>query len=279
MKPNHFGPAEGTSFLTPRGRHLAALLGAIGLVLGASAASGSLLDYPSLTTGEILLSQRSIADSNATPPAFEGVPLDTPQTMSAPRSVDRHKSPGRAALMNLVLPGLGHIYAGNKRGWINLGMEGASWVTYLYYHDRGASKENEYEAHADEHWDYDKWVTDCGCAGSPEDSLIVYFKENNKQHYYEDIVKLSTYSEGWDDPANRSFNRGIRNDSNNFKKNARYAVVGGFVNRIVSAVDVLRILKNRGGASLGNDTHMRLHIRTKPFSSENALGFTVTKRL
>ena len=240
----------------------------------------SLLDYATLSTGEILLAQRSIADSSEAQPTFDGMPLDAPQSMStAPRFVDRRKSPGRAALMNLLLPGLGHIYAGNKRGWINLGLEGASWVSYLYYRDRGASKENQFEAHADEHWDYDQWVAACGCAGSPEDSLISYFQENNRQHFYEDIVKLGTYAQGWDDPANRNFNRGIRQDSNNFKKNARYAVVGGFVNRIVSAVDVLRILKSRGSASLGNDTHMRLRLRTKPFSSENALGFTITKRL
>ena len=248
--------------------------------MGAATASASLLDYQAPTTGEILLAQRSIADSTTSSHQVDAVPLDAPQSMSAaPRSFDRHKSPGRAALMNLVLPGLGHLYAGNKRGWINLGMEGASWVTYLYYKDRGASKEDEYEAHADDHWDYDRWVNSCGCAGSPEDSLISYFHENNKQHYYEDIVKLGTYAGGWDDPANRNFNRGIRNDSNNFKKNARYAVVGGFVNRIVSTVDVLRILKNRGGAALGNDTQMRFRLRTKPFSSENALGFTITKRL
>jgi len=266
--------------VTPRALHPAALLGALFLVLGSVPASASSLDYSALSTGEILLAQRSIADSTAPPPALNAMPLDAPQTMStAPRSFDRRKSPGRAALMNLVLPGLGHLYAGNKRGWINLGLESASWVSYLYYRDRGASKEDQFEAHADDHWDYDRWVASCGCAGSPEDSLINYFHQNNKQHYYEDIVKLGTYAGGWDDPANRSFNRGIRNDSNNFKKNARYAVVGGFVNRIVSTVDVLRILKNRGRASLGNDTKLRFRLRTKPFSSENAVGLTITKRL
>ena len=265
--------------MTPRGLHLAALLGALSIVFGAVPALASGLDYTAPTPGETLLAQRSIADSTAPPPAL-ATPLDAHSTMSAaPRTIDRRKSPGKAALMNLVLPGLGHIYAGNKRGWVNLGLEGASWVSYLYYRDRGAAKEDQFEAHADDHWDYDRWVTSCGCAGSPEDSLINYFHENNKQHYYEDIVKLGTYAGGWDDPANRSFNRGIRNDSNNFKKNARYAVVGGFVNRIVSAVDVLRILKNRGRASLGNDTTMRFRLRTKPFSSENAVGFTITKRL
>lgn len=265
--------------MTLRERHLGLLLGALSLALWAGTASASLLDYQPLSTGEILIAQRSIADSVSSS-SHDSRPLDAPLTMdTTPPTYDRRKSPGRAALMNLLLPGLGHIYAGNKRGWANLGLEGASWVTFLYYRDRGGAKEDQFEAHANDHWDYDRWITSCGCAGSPEDSLIKYFQANNKQHYYEDIVKLGTYAGGWDVPANRNFNRGIRNDSNNFKKNARYAVVGGFVNRIVSAVDVLRVLKNRGRASLGKDTQMRFRLRTKPFASENAFGFTITKRL
>ena len=69
-----------------------------------------------------------------------------------------------------------------------------------------------------------------------------------------------------DDAETRRFYRGIRNDSNNFLKNARYAVIGGFVNRVVSAVDVLRILKNRGRANLGADTSIKFNMRTRPFS-------------
>jgi hypothetical protein len=71
----------------------------------------------------------------------------------------------------------------------------------------------------------------------------------------------------------------VRNDSNNFLKNARYAVVGGFVNRIVSAVDVLRLVKNRGRAKLDDDTSIKFNMRTRPFSNENALKITLTRRL
>ena len=51
------------------------------------------------------------------------------------------------------------------------------------------------------------------------------------------------------------------------------------MNRIVSAVDVLRLLKNRGRANLGNDTQVKFNMRTRPFSNENALKITVTRRL
>jgi hypothetical protein len=109
--------------------------------------------------------------------------------------------------------------------------------------------------------------------------LIRYFYENNKQHYYEDIVKLNTYSEGWDDPANRNMNRGMRNDSNNFLKNARYAVVGSFVNRIVSAVDVVQMMRRRASSVLGEGTELKLKLKTKPFANENAVGLEFRKKL
>jgi hypothetical protein len=71
----------------------------------------------------------------------------------------------------------------------------------------------------------------------------------------------------------------MRTTSNNFLKNARYAVVGSFVNRVVSAVDVLRMLKNQTRSILGEDTQIRFNMRTKPFSDHTAVGFEIRKKL
>jgi len=239
-----------------------------------------MLDFSPLPTGEILLAQRAIADTETvatpivTPSGAEAVGLAPPPVS------DVHKSAGRAFFYNLLLPGAGHLYAGNKRGFAHLGLEGVAWVTYFYYHGRGAAKEDEYLAYADDHWSYSKWVSSCNCQGSPEDSLILYFRANNKQHYYEDIGKLSTYSGGWAYiSGNRNFYRGMRGDSNNLLKDARYAVMGSFLNRIVSAVDVLRMLKHRSNALLGENTHIRIKLRTKPFSDQTAVGFEIRKQL
>ena len=184
--------------------------------------------------------------------------------------------------MNLAIPGAGHLYAGEKRGFVNLGLEGFAWAAYLYYHDRGKTKEKEFEGYADQHWDYDTWKTTEQTNGTYDpaaDSLIIYFRDHNRQQYYEDVGKISTYWSGWDSDENRNFYRGIRAHSNNFLKNAHYAVTGAFVNRIVSAVDVLRILKRQTRATLGKDTHLRFRVHTKPFSRDNAVGLEITKRL
>lgn len=259
---------------------LASLLALTGLLASAeSAKAASMLDFEPLPAGEILLAQRAIADTEvvATPIVPTG---DEAIGMAPPAVHEMHKSPGKAFIYNILLPGAGHLYAGNKRGFAHLGMEAAAWGTYFYYRERGHSKEDEYEAHADEHWDYQQWFDNYnGSDKAGADSLIRHFMANNRQHYYEDIVKLETYSAGWDDPANRNFNRGMRNDSNNFLKNARYAVVGSFVNRIVSAVDVLRMLKKRSRALLGEDTRVRFKVRTKPFSDHTAVGFELHKKL
>jgi len=249
------------------------------LLLWTGVGIASTLDFTPMPTCEILLAQRAIADSNvASTPA--DMAAASAGVASPPFHYEVHKSPGRAFIYNVLLPGAGHLYAGSKRGWAHIGMEGAVWATYFYYHERGTSKEDQYIAHADEHWSLALWQASyTGPDKAGADSLIQYFKAHNKQHYYEDIVKLSTYSQGWDDQANRNFNRGMRNASNNYLRDARYAVVGSFLNRVVSAVDVLRMLKGRSERLLGNDTHIQLKLQTKPFSDHTAVGFEIRKKL
>jgi len=252
------------------------------LAYPASSQATSALDFDPASPEEILLAQRAIADTvTAAPPMTEPV-APSIQTPSASQEVNpkSNRSAGKAFLMNLAIPGAGYLYAGEKRGLVNMGLEGVAWVAYVYYHDRGKSKEKEFESYADGHWDYNRWITNNPqYAGSPEDSLILYFRDHNRQQYYEDIGKLNHYWGGWTSDQDRNFYRGIRAHSNNFLKNAHTAVAGAFVNRIVSAVDVLRLMKAKTHAALGADTKIRFKVRTKPFARDNAFGFVVTRKL
>jgi hypothetical protein len=278
-----FSPARGIEILT-RIRVLLAL-SACAVLAGAAVPSvpASPLDFQEPTPTE-LLAQRSIADSSDTERAKNPPPETVAQTPEA--EAKHQKSSGRAFLYNLILPGSGHLYAGYKRGWAHLGVEGLTWITYFYYHDRGVTKEDEFEAFADGHYNLAQYDSVCACEGTEEYNTIHTFYEENKQHYYEDIGKLPQYYFGWDDyagpqgpgppygdSANKNFYRGIRGDSNNFLKNARYALVVGFVNRIVSAVDVLRLTKDRKTqVALSDDTTLYFNMRAKPFNSENAVA-------
>lgn len=272
-----FCPVQGTHFLTSRGSLVPILAALAVLAISPTTSVASLLDFQPDSPMEILLAQRAIADSSsvpATPPILE--PAVEPGSALPPQ-----KSVGKAFLMDLVVPGTGHLYAGNKRGWAYLGMEAAAWVAYLHYHDLGKQKETEFEAYADAHWDYARWISACGCQNSPEDSLILNFHQNNKQQYYEDIGKINTYWSGWDSSPTletKDFYRGIRAHSNNFLKDAHIAIVGAFVNRIVSAADVLHTMKKRG-ASLDANTKLRFRAHTKPFSKDNAFGLELIRRI
>ena len=241
----------------------------------------------------MLLAQRAIADSASASESEEHVPPPVPVS-SENVSPENGKKPAIGVLYSLVLPGAGHLYAGKMRGFVNLGVDLFTWLAYAHYHDMGKSKERDFQGYADAHWSRDKWLTS-GCAacyaGSPEDSLIQAFHARNTQQYYEDIGKISTYFGGWDDyvpdegvspdyrSANRRFYFGMRNQSNQFLHDANYGLVTAMVNRIVSAVDVFRILRKRVVPDLGENTHLRLHLRTPPFSTETRIGIEVTRLL
>jgi hypothetical protein len=285
-----FSPARGDEILTRSRVFLALSACALFCGPGVLPASSSPLEFQESTPTEIL-AQRAIADSSEGERATNP-PSETVLTAPVQEEVRPPKSSGKAFLYNLILPGTGHLYAGYKRGWAHLGVEGLTWLSYFYYHDRGITKENEFEAFADDHYTLAQYDSLCNCEGTPEYDTIYNFYETNRQHYYEDIGKLPNYWYGWDDyvgpegpgapygdSANKNFYRGIRSDSNNFLKNARYALVVGFVNRIVSAVDVLRLTKKqKSQVALSEDTTLFFKVRAKPFNSENAVGVRLVKK-
>lgn len=258
-----------------------------------------MLDFDPLSPEEILLAQRAIADSGAVAsPAEPAAPSSVPVGNTPLNLTDGGpKKPGLGVLYSLILPGTGHLYAGKVRGIAHIGVDVASWIAYALYRDAGKSKETEFQGYADAHWNYSKWLAS-GCtecfAGSDADKLIQNFRANNKQQYYEDIGKISTYFGGWDDyvppttdpnivPDNRSSNRrfyyGIRNQSNNLLKDANYGLITAMVNRVVSAVDVFRILRKRTLHSLGENTQLHIHMRTRPFAADTNIGLEITQLL
>ena len=283
----HIRPVLGNQVLTLRLAQLSLLVGVLLVALASGVCHASRLDFPPYSPGEIILAQRAIADS--VPAISPPPPLGAPAGASNPDEDESTKSTGKAFFMNLLIPGTGHLYVGNKRGWVHLGLEGATWVTYFYYHDRGKQKEDQYQGFADVNWDSTRYFASDTYNVDRWQILRDFIANDNMQQYYEDIGKLPDYWTGWKDyvpypqaggdAQSRHYYYGIRNDSNNFLKNARYAIIGGFVNRIVSAVDVLRIMKSSGQSKLGSNTKVSFNAHTKPFSSDNALKVTITRKL
>lgn len=63
--------------------------------------------------------------------------------------------PGKALLLSAIVPGAGQFYAENYiMSGVFLAMEIAAWTGVAMYHGEGMSKEDDYLAYADAHWDY-----------------------------------------------------------------------------------------------------------------------------
>ena len=178
---------------------------------------------------------------------------------AAPRPV---RNPGIAFLLSAILPGAGQIYNGDRRGYIYLGCEVAAWFTRVSYLDAGEKKEDQYEAFAQRHWDFDRWVSGrglAGCTWTEDDSLaLATYRAENLQQYYEAIGKKPQYRCGWDDfellpdpgsersmTPNQSSYRQMRISSNDYLERARLAGAVLMINRLVSGFDAFRTARAR----------------------------------
>ncbi len=118
-----------------------------------------------------------------------------------------YKSPGKAFVYSLIIPGAGQLYYGSKiKAAAFLGAEAASWFFYAKFHSDGEELTDEFEAFQQAHWsedaysDYLEWVY-----GHRDDDSIdaVEISHNlpstRTQQYYEMTGKYDQFSWGWDD--------------------------------------------------------------------------------
>jgi uncharacterized protein DUF5683 len=121
-----------------------------------------------------------------------------------------YKSPKKAFLYSLLIPGWGQKYAGSSfwKPLLFFGAEVGSWVGYFSYHNEGEKLTDDYQAFAGEHWSegdrnpashvpdsttYWDWVRDQEII--PREHL----PESKTQQYYEMIGKYNEFAGGWDD--------------------------------------------------------------------------------
>lgn len=172
------------------------------------------------------------------------------------------RNPGIAFLLSALLPGAGQLYNGDRRGYIYLGAEAAAWFTRISYRNAGETKEDQYEAFARRHWDFERWVAgrgQAGCAWTEDDSLaLATYRAENLQQYYEAIGKKPQYRCGWDDfeqlpdpgseqsmTPNQAAYREMRISSNDYLERARMAGAVLMINRLVSGFDAFRTARVR----------------------------------
>jgi len=150
---------------------------------------------------------------------------DPPVGIGGSTSVGR-KSVARAMLLSAVLPGLGQMYAGGRRGYVVGGTMAAVDVlsAWLYYDNnrKGDDRKTEYQAFARDHYDrdrFEKYVRDTVVAFSPDETFrpctdpgsydssacwaaiynVFPLSDKDDAAYYEQIGEEYRYVFGWDD--------------------------------------------------------------------------------
>jgi hypothetical protein len=178
--------------------------------------------------------------------------LDAREELS---TLDRDAEGGRGGehgatqmfLFSLAVPGSGQLVQGEKRGYLYLAAEAAFWTGFFVLNGDGLEKRDEYEAFADDRWDYEgyeTYYTDV-CLNDPDAENCRPLAERYSQEFYEDIGKYSEYWDWWIvEEGGPSTPHGVRDvywqmrkDSNRDLRRARYFVTAAFLNHLVSAVD------------------------------------------
>jgi hypothetical protein len=205
-------------------------------------------------------------------------------------------------LLSAALPGLGEIATGHWwRGLPFVAGDIATWIARAYYLEQGRAWRTKYEVFADQHWNYtlledpdadgdrdpgEVWGwqeslrryydgqsgpnLDWWDPSDPADSCTCafVFRDEDRQHYYENIGKYRYYWMGWDDweynaldPTN-SDSRGhryeytrMRIESNDNFDNATSMIVVAMATRFASVVQTVLLVRGdgrrAGGWSLG----------------------------
>jgi hypothetical protein len=138
----------------------------------------------------------------------------------------RPKSVARAMLLSAVLPGLGQIYAGGRRGYISGGAMAATDVFsiwgYFNNNSKGDDKRDEYREWVRDHYDVDRFefyvrdtvvvfsgyddfriCTDPGISDSAACRAAIYavfpLAEEGSGAFYEQLAVEDRFVFGWDD--------------------------------------------------------------------------------
>jgi hypothetical protein len=204
-------------------------------------------------------------------------------------------------LFSALIPGTGEIYLGHKwRGAALIALEAAAWTGYFYYRDKGLDSRSAYEGFADKYWSISKWIDDhplvypqnlstpeqmdsVGMVHSGSEEWPGYIpwvsKQEDKQHYYENIGKYDWYISGWSDynPDADPFMRDtdLRNQYRDMRKKSNdqletadnfvYLSLGVRVFSIVETLFLARAAGDDGGSGAAEEeTEGRLHLHARP---------------
>jgi hypothetical protein len=200
-----------------------------------------------------------------------------------------YKSPGKAFVYSLVVPGLGQWYYGSRvKPFLFFGAEVAAWVLHFKWHSDAERMEDDFEAFNRAHWSRDAYEQQylLWAYGETDDDLINeqeishHLPDTRTQQYYEMTGKYNQFAWGWDDAvlggnvlgdygpgnpppqieseattpasARREAYEYMRDDANNKFDDATKMIFVSMLNRLASAFEALIFTKKHNNAVRGN---------------------------
>lgn len=185
------------------------------------------------------------------------------------------RSPQKAFIYSLLIPGAGQLYAGSKiKAAVFFLADVAAWGGFAHFRSSGHTKEDEYRAFADAHWDqgpyWDSLLSTQGIERWHDaDSFPHHLPYQvvgtdtsvlKNGEYYENVGKYDQFIWGWDDLEQyqtgqpdpeqnyRSSRRltyvGMREDANKQFDRATTAVIVSIANHLISAFDAARTARS-----------------------------------
>ena len=181
------------------------------------------------------------------------------------------KSPSKALALSLLLPGVGHLYAGaNARHRIYFSTEAACWLAFGAFTVWGNQKENEFKGWAATHAGVDP-------RGKPDDfwRMMTYYDSRNEYEIYgraddpqrPGYANVAGWDWQWDSDSSRSHYRQVRNSAKEADRRATFSIGAMVVNRIVAAIDAFRSAKAYNRQKGMQLTLTRLRLNGNPFGT------------
>jgi hypothetical protein len=202
-------------------------------------------------------------------------------------------------LLSAAVPGAGELkMGGTKRAIAFFAAEVFGWWQVFRNRADGLDERDAYESFADEHWSIRDWFINN--LGYPPDNLTEEEinaaieeecfqwqpRNEDKQHYYENIGKYECFVFGWDDyrdaspdyTYHRDIYRAMRSSSNHDLNQARNYLAFNIVTRLVSMVDTAFMVRSRRRAYEEERADAGLQWRAwcKYKMKGPMVGFTVT---
>jgi hypothetical protein len=219
-----------------------------------------------------------------------------------PLTVQR-KSPLKAFLLSMAVPGLGQYYYGSRiKPFLFFGAEVAVWALHIKWHGEGDDLTDAYEAFNRIHWSRDSyenkyllWAYDVTDDDSVPNApgITHHLPDEETQQYFEMTGKYNQFAWGWDDAvldgrvlddvappneppprivsdsttpysARRLEYETMRDDANDKYNDANRMIIVSIVNRLISGFEAYLMTRSHNSKIAERDREfVRLKVRAK----------------